>query len=119
LSVAAPPYLDPALAVADRVDDLLGRMTLEEKLAQIGSIWVFEILDGARVEPGKAHERLGAGIGQITRVAGATSFEMPVVAALANEIQRFLMEETRLGIPAIVHEECLHGLVARDAVCFP
>ena len=119
LSVAAPPYLDPALAVADRVDDLLGRMTLEEKLAQLGSIWVFEVLDGDRVEPGKAQERLGAGIGQITRVAGATSFEMPVVAALANEIQRFLVEETRLGIPAIVHEECLHGLVARDAVCFP
>ena len=54
LSVAASPYLDPALAIADRVDDLLRRMTLEEKLAQLGSIWVFEILDGARVEPGKA-----------------------------------------------------------------
>jgi beta-xylosidase len=119
LSVAAPPYLDPALAVADRVDDLVGRMTLEEKLAQLGSIWVFEILDGAHVDPGRAQERLATGIGQITRVAGATSFEMPVVAALANEIQRFLVEETRLGIPAIVHEECLHGLVARDAVCFP
>jgi beta-glucosidase len=119
LSVAAQPYLDPALAVADRVDDLLGRMTLEEKIAQLGSIWVFEVLDGDRLEPGKAQERLGAGIGQITRVAGATSFAMPVVAALANEIQRFLVERTRLGIPAIVHEECLHGLVARDAVCFP
>jgi beta-glucosidase len=119
LSVAATPYLDPALAIADRVDDLLGRMTLEEKLAQLGSIWVFEILDGAHIESGKAQARLGSGIGQITRVAGATSFEMPVVAALANEIQRFLVEETRLGIPAIVHEECLHGLVARDAVCFP
>jgi beta-glucosidase len=119
LSVAAQPYLDPALAVADRVDDLLGRMTLEEKLAQLGSIWVFEVLDGDRVDPGKAQQRLSAGIGQITRVAGATSFAMPVVAALANEIQRFLVERTRLGIPAIVHEECLHGLVARDAVCFP
>jgi beta-glucosidase len=119
LSVAAQPYLDPALAVADRVDDLLGRMTLEEKLAQLGSSWVFEVLDGDRLDPGKAQERLGAGIGQITRVAGATSFAMPVVAALANEIQRFLVERTRLGIPAIVHEECLHGLVARDAVCFP
>jgi beta-glucosidase len=119
LSVAAQPYLDPALAVADRVDDLLARMTPEEKLAQLGSTWVFEVLDGDRLEPGKAQERLGAGIGQITRVAGATSFAMPVVAALANEIQRFLVEKTRLGIPAIVHEECLHGLVARDAVCFP
>jgi beta-glucosidase len=119
LSVAASPYLDPALTVAERVDDLLGRMTLEEKLAQLGSMWVFEVLEGARVAPGKAQDRLGGGIGQITRVAGATSFEMPVVAALANEIQRFLVQETRLGIPAIVHEECLHGLVARDAVCFP
>jgi beta-glucosidase len=119
LSVAAPPYLDPALAVADRVDDLLGRMTLDEKLAQLGSIWVFEILDGEHVDPEKARARLGAGIGQITRVAGATSLAMPAAAALANEIQRHLVEETRLGIPAIVHEECLHGLVARDAVCFP
>jgi beta-xylosidase len=119
LSVAATPYLDPTLAVADRVDDLLGRMTLEEKIAQLGSIWVFEVLDADRLEPAKAQERLGAGIGQITRVAGATSFAMPDVAALANEIQRFLVEHTRLGIPAIVHEECLHGLVARDAVCFP
>jgi beta-glucosidase len=119
LSVAASPYLDPALPVGDRVADLIGRMTLEEKLAQLGSIWVFEVLDGDRVEPGRAQARLGAGIGQITRVAGATSFTMPVVAGLANEIQRFLVERTRLGIPAIVHEECLHGLVARDAVCFP
>lgn len=119
MSVAAPPYLDSGLPVADRVDDLLGRMTLDEKLAQLGSIWVFEVLDAERLDPGKAQERLGAGIGQITRVAGATSFAMPVVAALANEIQRFLVEKTRLGIPAIVHEECLHGLVARDAVCFP
>ena len=119
MSVAAQPYLDPALAVADRVDDLLGRMTVEEKLAQLGSIWVFEVLDADRLDRGKAQERLGTGIGQITRVAGATSFAMPAVAALANEIQRFLVERTRLGIPAIVHEECLHGLVARDAVCFP
>jgi beta-glucosidase len=119
LSVAASPYLDPALPVGDRVADLLGRMTPEEKLAQLGSLWVFEVLDGDRVDPGRAQERLGAGIGQITRVAGATSFAMPVVARLANEIQRFLVERTRLGIPAIVHEECLHGLVARDAVCFP
>jgi len=119
LSVAAAPYLDASLPVADRVGDLLARMTLEEKLAQIGSIWVFEILTAEHVDPDKARARLGAGIGQITRVAGATSLAMPAAAALANAIQRFLVEETRLGIPAIVHEECLHGLVARDAVCFP
>jgi beta-glucosidase len=112
-------YLDPSLPVDARVDDLLERMTPEEKLAQLGSVWVFEILDGHELDPAKAAERLGAGIGQITRVAGATSLERPAVALLANAIQRFLVERTRLGIPAIVHEECLHGFVARDAVCFP
>jgi beta-glucosidase len=116
---AEPRYLDASLPIDERVEDLLGRMTPDEKLAQIGSIWVFEILDGTAVDRGKAAKRLGAGIGQITRVAGATNLDMPAVAALANEIQRFLIEETRLGIPAIVHEECLHGFVARDAVCFP
>ena len=41
------------------------------------------------------------------------------MAELANRIQSFLVEKTRLGIPAIVHEECLHGLLARESVCFP
>jgi beta-glucosidase len=117
--VPEPRYLDPSLPVDDRVEDLLDRMTPDEKLAQLGSLWVFEILDGTSVDPAKAARRLGAGIGQITRVAGATDLELPAVAALANEIQRFLVQETRLGIPAIVHEECLHGFLARGAVCYP
>lgn len=117
--VPEPRYLDASLPVDDRVDDLLDRMTPDEKLAQLGSLWVFEILGGTSVDPAKAARRLGAGIGQITRVAGATNLELPAVAALANEIQRFLVQETRLGIPAIVHEECLHGFLARGAVCYP
>lgn len=118
-SAAAPDYVDPSLPVEDRVADLLGRMTLEEKLAQLGSIWSFEVLDGVELDDAKTRDRLHAGIGQITRVAGATNLDVVRVAELANRIQRFLVEETRLGIPAIVHEECLHGFLARDAVCFP
>jgi beta-glucosidase len=117
--VPEPRYLDPTLPVDERVDDLLDRMTPDEKLAQLGSLWVFELLDGTTVDPTKAARRLGSGIGQITRVAGATNLELPAVAALANEIQRYLVQETRLGIPAIVHEECLHGFLARGAVCYP
>ena len=79
-----PLYLDPSQPVDDRVDDLLGRMTPGEKLAQLGSIWVFEILDGTDVDRSKAARLLGAGIGQITRVAGATNLDMPAVAALAE-----------------------------------
>ena len=58
------------------------------------------------------------GIGQITRLAGSTNLRPAEVAETANAIQRHLVEGTRLGIPAIIHEECLHGLIAWDAPCF-
>jgi beta-glucosidase len=94
-------------------------MTPEEKLAQLGSVWAFEIVDGAELNTEHLQRRLGAGIGQITRLAGATNLGQKAVAELADQIQRFLLERTRLGIPAIVHEESLHGLLALDSVCFP
>jgi beta-glucosidase len=71
------------------------------------------------LDQAKAAQKLGQGIGQITRIAGATNLGQSASAELANEIQRFLIEKTRLGIPVIVHEECLHGLLARESVCFP
>jgi beta-glucosidase len=93
-------------------------MTLEEKLAQLGSVWGFELLDGAELDPSQAAQLLGAGIGQVTRLAGYTGLGEAEVARLAEGVQRFLVEETRLGIPAVLHEECLHGVLARDAVCY-
>jgi beta-glucosidase len=117
--VAGAAYKDATAGIDERVADLLGRMSPEEKLAQLGSIWSFEILDHGRFDAEKAGQRLGAGIGQITRVAGATNLGSVAAAELANRIQRFLVEETRLGIPAIVHEESLHGLLATESVCFP
>jgi beta-glucosidase len=112
-------YRNSALPIEERVGDLLSRMTLEEKLAQLGSIWSYEILDHEKFDEAKAAERIGRGIGQVTRIAGATNLGQRAVAELANVIQRYLVERTRLGIPAIVHEECLHGLLARESVCFP
>jgi beta-glucosidase len=94
-------------------------MTLEERLAQLGSYWGYEILSREAFDDKKAGERLALGIGQISRVAGVTNLPQRGVAELANEIQQFLVERTRLGIPAIIHEECLHGLLARESVCFP
>ncbi len=117
--MAGAVYRDAAADIDERVADLLGRMSPEEKLAQLGSVWSFEILDHFAFDPAKASPRLGAGIGQITRVAGATNLGSVASAELANRIQRFLVEETRLGIPAIVHEESLHGLLATESVCFP
>jgi beta-glucosidase len=117
--VAVLAYRDSALPIEDRVSDLLGRMTFDEKLAQLGSCWSFELLTDMVLDPSKATERMSRGIGQVTRIAGATNLGRHAVAELANAVQRYLAQETRLGIPAIVHEECLHGLLALESVCFP
>lgn len=112
-------YLDTVQPIETRVDDLLARMTLDEKIAQLGSAWVFELLTEMQFDPAKAAPLLAHGIGQITRVGGASSLTPGAGAALANTIQRYLVENTRLGIPAIVHEECISGYMARNATCFP
>ncbi len=105
--------------MSGRVRELLARMTLEEKIAQLGSFSVHRLMTDGKFDIGKARELLKHGIGQITRVAGGSDLPPKEAAQLANEIQRFLIEETRLGIPAIVHEECLSGLMARGTITFP
>lgn len=112
-------YKDPSQPIEARVEDLLARMTLDEKVAQLGSAWVFEIAPGGAVSEEQAASRLGKGIGQITRVAGASDGDARTIAKLTNTIQKYLVERTRLGIPAIVHEECCAGFMARGATVFP
>ena len=112
-------YRDASLSVDGRVADLLARMTLDEKLAQLGSIWSFELFRSeTELDPALLRDRLENGIGHISRVAGATNLGPIGAAEAGNAIQRFLVEETRLGIPAFLHEETLHGLLARDATSF-
>ncbi len=112
-------YQDVARSTAERVDDLLSQMTLDEKIAQLGSYWVYEILDGLEFSPEKAGKLLARGVGQITRKGGASNVRPSESARLANSIQRYLIENTRLGIPAVVHEECCSGYMARGATVFP
>jgi beta-glucosidase len=112
-------YRDPTRPVAERVADLLARMTLEEKVAQLGSAWVFQLADDAALDPDRAADLLRDGIGQITRISGASSLGGRDAALLANTIQRHLVTATRLGIPAIVHEEICSGLMSRGSTIFP
>ncbi len=119
LGSAQPLYRDPTRRLEERLDDLLARTTLAEKAAQLGSAWVFQLADGPSLDEERAGRLLGDGLGQVTRVSGASSLRPEEAAGLANAIQRFLVEQTRLGIPAIVHEEICSGLMARDATVFP
>ena len=111
-------YRDPSLPIEARVADLLVRMTRAEKLAQLGAFWAFEVVRETGLDESRLAELAGEGIGQITRLAGSTNLRPVEVAEAANAMQRYLIEETRLGIPAIIHEECLHGLIAWAAPCF-
>ena len=113
------PYRDPTLPLEERVEDLLSRMTWDEKASQLGSVWVFQLLESDAFAPGKAAEHLRSGIGHITRVSGASNLDSIEAAEVANSIQAFLANETRLGIPAIVHEEICSGLMARESTVFP
>jgi beta-glucosidase len=102
-----------------RVESLLAQMTLDEKLAQLGCAWSTELVENDAFSERKARAALANGIGQITRIGASTGLRPRESAAFANRIQRFLREETRLGIPAIVHEESTAGFCARDADQFP
>ena len=110
----------PGVVLLDeRVEDLLARMTLTEKVAQLGGAWFGRLLTDDDLDDEKLEAALGDGIGHITSIA-TDSFAPPQrTAAFANRIQRFLVERTRLGIPALLHEEAVAGLCARGATQFP
>jgi beta-xylosidase len=112
-------YKDPSRSIDERVNDLIDRMTLEEKVAQLCGCWPFELLSPAGPDSERMKSRLAHGIGQISRLAGMSPETPAKTAETANAIQHFLVENTRLGIPAVVHEECLCGYQARQGTVFP
>lgn len=120
------PYRNADLPAEARVEDLLARMTLEEKAAQMTCVWQKKaetLVDaGGRFDPEKARAAFGEGrgIGQVGRPSDAGGGrDARGMAELTNAIQRFFLDETRLGIPVIFHEECLHGQAAPGGTSFP
>jgi len=116
---ATPLYRDPSASLDARVEDLLRRMTPDEKVAQLGGVWVTELMTDDRLDVERARVRLRDGTGHVTRIGASTGLGPAARARLLNNIQRVLVEDTRLGIPAIVHEESVGGFCARDATVFP
>jgi beta-glucosidase len=112
-------YKDASHFIDARARDLLSRMTLDEKIAQIGGIWSYEVLEAGKFSQAKAESLMRDGIGQICRPGVSTGFPPEEMAELINGVQKFLAENTRLGIPALTHEECLNGFMAKNATIFP
>jgi len=137
-AAGAPPlYKDPKAPIPARVDDLMGRMTLEEKVAQMVGIWLKKEdiqTPEAEFSPEAASKAFPHGLGQISRPsdrrgakAGAHAGAEPgtvnrtpaETARYINAAQKWAVEKTRLGIPMLMHDEALHGYVAREATSFP
>jgi beta-glucosidase len=142
-----PLYKDPRQPVAARVEDLLKRMTLAEKVAQMQGVWEHKDLiqtPGGDFSLERAMRAFPDGIGEISRPSDRRGVTAPAMGAGAggeggaagaadhvvnrgpretalytNAAQHWAVEHTRLGIPILMHEEGLHGYVAKDATSFP
>jgi beta-glucosidase len=106
-------------APMQRADELLRTMTLEEKAMQLACVTPLALLgtDGPMRE--QMDSLLGAGIGHVARI-GLLGHKWPdEIARSVNAIQRYLVNQTRLKIPAIFHNEALNGVVAPGFTAFP
>jgi beta-xylosidase len=122
------PWRDPSLPVDVRVTDLLGRMTLTEKIAQLSGLWIglgtedsdgVAPMQGEFAESAPLAELIKEGVGQLTRVLGTVPVTPAEGAAALARLQRRITAASRFGIPALAHEECLTGFAAWGATTFP
>ncbi len=118
-------WRDPSRPARERVEDLLSRMTLEEKVAQLTSIWVGDPANVAPMQgqmsaaPLPLAELIRHGLGQVTRVFGTRPLPPAVARSTLRELQAQIAGASRFGIPAVAHEECLTGFATWTATVFP
>ena len=119
-------WLDTSIPIPGRVEALIAAMALEEKAAQMMATWqkngqwVYDAEADLALRPDSLARYFPHGIGQVTRpseAAGGT--DAATTVELTNRIQRYFIEQTRLGIPVIFHEESLHGLASAGGTSFP
>lgn len=129
LAASAQPYLDPSRPIEERVRDLLGRMTLEEKVGQMNMPCVYlnelgrdipsKIESCRRFAAGTLEKGMGPGGGFFTLPNNVLPEGPRRQAEFLNELQRIAMTETRLRIPLLETEEGTHGLMCSGGTIFP
>ncbi|PRY00897.1 beta-glucosidase family protein [Allonocardiopsis opalescens] len=127
-TMAGGPWQDPSLPTAQRVADLMSRMTLREKVQQLIGFWAAPAAEGETVAPMQdsfsadvpSLDLVSAdGLGHLTRVFGTAPVRPAEGIVRLAALQRDIAAANRFGIPAIAHEECLTGLAAHAATVFP
>ena len=112
-------YKDPAQPVSVRVEDLLSRMTLEEKAAQLCGDLPSSFLSDGRPLAEVLKEKYPDGHGRFTQYSLTGLADPEKIARLSNEIQHYFVEETRLGIPVALQTENLSGYPSKGGTIFP
>ena len=125
------PYKDSSLPPEERATDLLSRMTTEEKIAQLQCVWFdkFKFFTNGEFDEVRAAKKLPDGIGHLSHPAENLKILSPAdmgkmhlprkAAEQYNKIQKYFVENTRLGIPCAMHDEICHGLVSKGGTHFP
>ncbi|PRZ17736.1 glycoside hydrolase family 3 N-terminal domain-containing protein [Nesterenkonia sandarakina] len=124
------PWNDTSLSAAERAEALLARMTLEEKVSQLGSHWEMREDPDTQGEVAPMEDAMSAGKlpfeseildgeGHLTRTYGTVALSVPEGAADLRQRQAAVVAANRFGIPAIAHEECLTGYTAYQATVYP
>jgi beta-glucosidase len=120
-NIQKPPvkyhYKDASLPVEKRVADLLSRMTTAEKIRQLDMYWGHEVANMNGHEAVSISDSAKISIG--TEGIGSVHDLYPLNATVINDIQRYAIEKTRLGIPVLFIEEGLHGYESLGSTTFP
>lgn len=115
-------YLNSAYSWQERTDDLVARMTLEEKIAQLTSARTGSMISNVEnfiFSPELTKKNVPHGCGYIARIGGATDLMPREIAKVMNTIQRHFIEETRLGIPVLFMTEATSGVLSRAHTLYP
>jgi len=125
-AIVARDWQNTDLPIEDRVKALLDAMTLEEKVGQLGSVWLGSDRAAGNDAPMEGFRPLGTweemsqhGLGQLTRVFGTEPLDPDEAMRRLAALQLELLSRTRLGVPAMAHEECLTGFMTYGATIFP